>query len=387
MAYTLADLLSPPTEVQLTTTILAALSSLGFPVTSWPVGGAGRTLVQAFARVLAAVLVLVANVARGSLLDLATGTDPGSPGDWLSLLAKSQYQLDRRAPTFAKVKLRLSASSGAGPYTITPGQLWALSSAGRRYNSANTGNVVLSAGPSTADIELLAENPGVAYNLGLGAVLTLETPLPGVTALSIESSGGSGTAMVSAGVDQESDAALRLRCKSRWQTIGLQKTSDAYDALAKQAPSAADPDVYPVTRTKLDDTNPRGAGTVNLWIADAAGPLTTPDETAVRAYCVARKSVTADLQVANAVARPINVTATIYVQGNSGAQAEAVTRLTAAINAVAIGGTVFDGQLIEELMTPTGVYDATITSPTGDVVLAANEVATVGTLTITQVSS
>ncbi len=387
MAYTLADLLSPPTEAAMNTTLLAGLTSLGFPVTSWPSGGAGRTLVQAFARVLSDALGLVGNVARGSLLDLAPGTDPGSPGDWLTLYAASHYGLTRRAATFAVVKVRLSAASGAGPYTITPGQLWATSSAGRRYNSANTSNVVVSAGPSTVDLELRAENPGAAWNLGIGASLTLETPLPGVTALTIESDTGSGTAMVTAGTDQERDAALRARCRSRWATIGLQHTADAYDALARQVPSVGDPLVSLVTRTKVDDTNPRGAGTVNVWIAGEAGPLDAPEEAAVDAYLQARKSVTADLQVENATAVPVNVTATIYVRNNSSAADDAEDRLTAAINAVAIGGTVYRAQLLEELMGPAGVFNAVITSPTGDTALAANEVATVGTIAITQVNA
>lgn len=387
MSYTLADLLDPPDETALTTTMLAALTSVGFPVTSWPSGGAGRTLVQAFARVLADALGLVGNVARGSLLDLAPGTDPGSPGDWLTLFALSNYGLTRRAAASAVVKVRLAAASGAGPYTITPGQLWALSTTGRRYNSANTGSVTVTAGPSTVDIELRAESPGAAYNLGLGAALTLETPLPGVTVLSIESSSGSGTAMVTAGTDQERDAALRARCRSRWATIGLQHTADAYDALARQVPSVGDPLVSLVTRTKVDDTNPRGAGTVNVWIAGEAGPLDAPEEAAVDAYLQDRKSVTADLQVQNATAVPVNVTATIYARNNSDASDEAEERVTNAINAVAIGGTVYRAQLLEELMTPAGVFNAVISSPTGDTALDPDEVATVGTITITQVNS
>lgn len=387
MAYTLADLLDPPDETELTTTMLAALTSVGFPVTSWPVGGAGRTLVQSFARVLADALGLVGNVARGGLLDLAPGTDPGSPGDWLTLYAASHYGLTRRAAAFGVVKVRLTVASGAGPYTITPGQLWALSTTGRRYNSTNTANVTATAGPSTVDFELRAESPGAAYNLGLGATLTLETPLPGVTALTIESAASSGTAMVTAGTDQERDAALRARCRSRWATIGLQHTADAYDALARQVPSVGDPLVSLVTRTKVDDTNPRGAGTVNIWIAGEAGPLTAPEEAAVDAYLQDRKSVTADLQVANATAVPVNITATIYVRNNSAASAEATTRLTDAINAVDIGGTVYRAQLLEELMTPAGVFNAVIASPTGDTALDADEVATVGMLTITQVNS
>jgi phage-related baseplate assembly protein len=387
MSYTLADLLDPPDEGELTTTYLAALTSLGFPVSSWPSGGAGRTLVQALARVSADALQLVGNVARGGLLDLAPGTDPGSPGDWLTLFARSAYGLERRAATFAVAKVRLTAALGAGPYTITPGQLWAVSSTGRRYNSANTSNVTVLAGPSTVDIELRGENPGAAYNLGLGAVLTLETPLPGVTAATVESSLGSGTAMVVAGTDQERDATLRDRCRSRWSTIGLQHTADAYDALARQVPSVGDPEVSLVTRTRVDDTNPRGAGTVNVWIAGDAGPLDAPEEAAVDAYLQARKSVTADLQVANATAVPVAVTATLYVRNNAAAADEAEERLTAAINAVAIGGTVYRAQLLEELMTPAGVFNVVLAAPAADVALDEDEVATVGTITLTQVTA
>lgn len=387
MAYSLADLLDPPTEAETRDALLAALVSLGFPVSSWASGGAGRTLVQAFSRVLADVLALVGTVARAGLLDLSPGTDPGSPGDWLTLFAASHYGLVRRAATFAEVRVRLTAASGAGPYTIAPGALWARSSGGRRYNITNTVNVTVSAGPSTVDVTLRAELAGAAGNLGLGTVLSLETPLPGVTAATVESSGGSGTAMAVAGADQERDAALRARCRSRWATIGLQHTAAAYDALARQVPSVGDPAVSLVTRTKVDDTNPRGAGTVDVWIAGDAGPLDAPEEAAVRAYLLARKSVTADLQVQNATAVPVNVTATIYVRDNAAAKADAEARITAAINAVPIGGTVYRAQLLEELMGPAGVYNAVLAGPAVDIGLDPSEVATVGTITIAQVST
>lgn len=387
MAYTLADLLSPPTEAQVTTTLLSALTSLGFPVSSWPSGGAGRTLVQGFSRVLADGLSLVGTVARAGLLDLSPGTDPGSPGDWLTLFAASHYGLVRRAATFAEVRVRLTASAGAGPYTIAPGALWARSSTGRRYNITNTSNVSVTAGPSTVDVTLRAELAGAAGNLGLGQTLTLETPLPGVTAATVESSGGSGTALVVAGADQERDDALRARCRSRWATIGLQHTAAAYDALARQVPSVGDPTVSLVTRTKVDDTNPRGAGTADVWIAGDAGPLTSPEEAAVRAYLLARKSVTADLQVQNATPVPVSVVATIYVSNNASAAAEATTRLTNYLNSVPIGGRVYVAQLVEELMTPAGVYNAVLTAPMADTVLAANQVATVGTLTLSVVNT
>lgn len=398
MAYTLADLLDPPTEAETRDALLAALVSLGFPVSSWPSGGVGRTLVQAFSRVLADGLSLVGTVARAGLLDLSPGTDPGSPGDWLTLFAASHYGLERRAATFAEVRVRLTAASGAGPYTISPGALWVRSASGRRYNITNTVNVTVTAGPSIVDVTMRAELAGAAGNLGLGATLSLETPLPGVSAITVESAGGSGTAMVVAGADQERDAALRARCRSRWATIGLQHTAAAYDALARQVPSVGDPAVSLVTRTRVDDTNPRGAGTVDVWVAGDAGPLDAPEEAAVRAYLLARKSVTADLQVQNAAPRTVSLTATIYARGNASAAAEAVTRLTNAINAVAIGGTLYRAQLLEELMAPAGVYNAVISAVSvsdgiltvavlSDLALGPSQVATAGTLTVSQVNT
>lgn len=400
MAYTLADLLDPPKEPAVRDALLAALTSLGFPVSSWPSGGAGRTLVQGFAHVLADALDLVGVAARAGLLDLAPGTDPNSPGDWLTLFAASHYGLTRRPAGFAEVRVRLTVATGAGPYTITPGALWARSGNGLRYNSTNTSNVAVTAGPSTVDITLRAELAGAAGNLGLPADLALETPLPGVTAATTESAPSSGTAMVVPGVDQERDAALRDRCRTRWATIGLQHTAAAYDALARQVPSVGDPAQSLVTRTKIDDTNPRGPGTANVWIAGAAGPLDAPEEAAVRDYLLARKSICVDMQVANATAVPINVTATIFVRNNASAKGDVEDRITAAIDAVPIGGVVFTAQLYEELMAVAGVFNATFAMmPTftvggtayraqpNDIVLAPNEVATVGSLAITQVNS
>lgn len=381
MAYSLADLLDPPNEQQITDSLLATLAGVGFPVTSWFSGGAGRTLVQGFARVAADTLMLVSNVSRGGLLDLAPGLDPGSPGDWLTILAYSQFQTVRTPAQFAVARLTLSCIAGAGPHTITPGGLWVQTADGRRYNSTNTSNVIVPSNGSVT-IDVRAENPGASYNLGLPVSLSLISSLPGTSAVTSETSGGSGTAMLVAGANIESDASLRSRCKSRWQTIGLQKTADAYDAVARDLASGT---TDPVTRVRVNDTNPRGPGTLDIWIAGASGPLSAPNETLVRAFVVDRKAPTADVQVQNASPVVVNLNATIYVRGNAAAKDEAQARVMAAINAVPIGGVLYRAQLFEELMAPTGVFNATFTSL--DLVLGMNQVATVGTIAITQVDS
>ena len=79
---------------------------------------------------------------------------------------------------------------------------------------------------------------------------------------------------------------------------------------------------------------------------------------------------------------------TIVAPGTSDADVEAavtqIGTLTAAINAVEIGGTLYRAQLIEELMTPAGVINAVLSIPFADISLVASQVFTVGTLTITQ---
>lgn len=367
-ALSLDDLTTPESPDDVQSYLLTNLASEGFPVSSWANGDVGLTLVKIESLTLSDLIKLIAAVARGGLLDLATGA-------WLTLLARSAYSTERDPPEYATGAVRVSAGAGFPPLSLAPGQLWMTDAAGHRYNAINGSTVVVAAG-SSAVVSFRAEVAGKAHNIGNGTAVSLVTPLPGAT-VALEVVGG--TWLTTQGTDGETDPALRERCRGRWATIGLVKTRDGYGALAVTAPGVS----TRATRVTVDDASPRGPGTVNVWIAGPSGPLSTPDETLIRNYVLERKSPTADMQVQNAVAHPIDVTATLYSDAsNPEALNEATALLTDLINATAIGGVVRVSAIIEVLMTPTGVFDATLSGFGSNVTLAGNEVATVGTLTL-----
>ncbi|MBV8929443.1 MAG: baseplate J/gp47 family protein [Mycobacteriaceae bacterium] len=330
----------------------------------------GYTLLRILARSVADWSGTLAQIARGNFLDVASG-------DWLTRLAKSQYNLDRYQATFAQGTVDVSVAAGAGPYTIAPNQLWVQDAAGtRRFNSANAVAVTLPAGPSTTPIPISfqAEQPGSAYNLAFGTGIVLATPLPGVSVAMHDVGGGQW--LTTQGADQETDAALRVRARSRWATIGLQKTTDAYVFLAMNTPGV----VTQPNRVKINDTNPRGAGTIDIYLAGPAGPLPAADVTTIGAYITTLKSPAADVQVLSATSLAVTVAARVYYHASyANALSQAAANLTALINQTPIGGTVHLAQVIEQIMLVDGVYDAqavTINGTAGNLTLGPNQVAT-----------
>ena len=373
MATTLDDVLTPDSEDQALAFLLTQLAALGFPTTAWQTGGVAYTLLRVQAKALSNLAGLIAKLARGGLLDYAEKA-------WLTLLAKGWFQLDRYLSTFAVGQVALTVAPGSGPYTISAGQLWIADNFGHRYNSSNTGSVVLASG-TTTQVPFRAENPGAAFNIAVGSGLTLTTPLPGVTAALPDL--GTGTWLTTQGTDDESDPALRTRCRTRWATIGLQKPRDAYVYLATNTPGVA----TPPSRVYVDDANPRGPGTLNVWIAGPAGPVSTADEALVRAYVVARKSPCADVQVANAVPVAVAITADVYYDGGyATALTQAADALTSLINAVPLGGTLSWAEAVGAITNVPGVYDVQnlrLNGGTANLTVAANQTAVAGVYTLT----
>ncbi len=369
MATTLDELLSPEEPDDALTFLLTQLASEGFPTTAWESGGAIYTVLKSEALTLSDKAKLVRDIAAGGLLEL-------SEKKWLTLLASNRFQCDRFAATFAAGTVTLT-NAGTGAQAIPAAGSWITGATGRRYNSTNTGVVNIPGSGGTAVLTYRAESPGAAYNIATATAVTLVTPLPGVTAALTVTTGS--TWLTTQGTDEEPDAALKTRCRARWATVGLQKTRDAYLYLAVTAPGVT----TPVTRIYVDDANPRGAGTVDVWIAGAAGPLSTADESLVRAYVLARKSPASDVAVANAVTVTVNVTADLYYGAAfTGAPAQAQAAVTALINATPVGGTLYWSAIVEALMAPDGVFKTVLTAPGADLALAANQVAVPGSFTL-----
>lgn len=364
MAYDLSTLLAPKSADTLTTEALALLAARGFPVTAWQAGSVARTLVEVDTATLADLYVAVQSVAGGAFLDLAAGA-------WLTLLAYHRFQIERTPAQFATGTVRLTCASGSGPYTINAGRL-IVSNGTRRFVSTNTAAVTVPSG-GYVDVTVRAELAGTAGNVGSGTVTTIVSPaLAGVTCTNASAFAG--------GDAEESDAALRTRCRAKWATLGRGATLAAY---VYHATDVAHTGVA-VTRA-LALANP-GDGTVTVYVAKAGGAASSGEAAAVQTYVESQNPITDALTVLPATAVPVNIEATIEVRAANDSTANrtlATDALSAYFAGLAIGDDVDLGAIYAAIRQASGVIDVDVSAPSADTSVGASQVATLGTVTLT----
>lgn len=276
---TYADAIASQTAQQVRDTLLLpALATAGSTVGGAPTSSPDRGIVEAEATFLAMEQQLRAGVA----LSISATTALQAGDSWV-VAAATWYQVpSNQGPgntpggigpfvaTTALWSIPLVCAPTAAPITLVPGQiLQAQAQGGQVFNlaiPAGAQPIVLNAGNSyKATVPLLARLPGTAAgNVTPGQITSLITAPAG---LSVDLS--STQVLTTAARDQESSAALLVRCYGRWGTIGAGWTSQAFDFLI---PSFASD----VTRWGVDDANPFGPGSVGVWLATAAGPASGP---------------------------------------------------------------------------------------------------------------
>jgi len=376
MTQDLSSLIAEEDEDSVLTFFLTQLSGLGWPVTNWSATGAGRALVQVTARAIARVSPTISAIARGGYLDTAAGA-------WLDLLSSGFYGLTRLPAVFAVTKVRLTRTSG-GAATFAAGTLWISTADGRPYNQTGAGTLAGTVG-STLDLEFRASSSGIASNLTLGTPITFVTPPVGVSVELRETSSGSGTCMSTPGVNEESDAALRERCRTRWASLGAEKTKDAFVYLARNATDGVGDPVLGVTKVLVDDSNPRGPGTVDVYLAGDAGPSDPATVSAVDAWLQDRKGLCADLLTQAAGGSPVYIVATVTVKAAYLPSAKSAIR--AALQQYQADLQIADGdsgtyedrtikaELIRILKSPAGVVNVSMSSPATELELTLGEIA------------
>ena len=140
--------------------------------TAWQEFSAPRRLIDLEVEDAAILDQAIADMAAGGFLRDAAGP-------WLDLLVSDVYDETRNPSVFAQGYLTLQDTAGVGPVTIAAGSMWARDATGLlRYVNLSAGTLPLN---GVLTLLFSAESPGVAYNLGNGAVAQLVTPIPGVT--------------------------------------------------------------------------------------------------------------------------------------------------------------------------------------------------------------
>lgn len=351
---TLSELLVAKTSATVLAELLIKLAAKEFPVDDWFSGSVQRTLVEIDAEVIAEAFSLIPLIAAGGLLDLAEGA-------WLDLLAKSQYNLTRNPSVYTLGTITLTCAEGFGPVTIEPGDLILATAAGKQFRNTDGGTI---ADDGTLALAIKAESPGSAYNVATATITKLLTPLPGVTA------SNPSNWITTAGVNVETDALLRARCRARWGDL-TGSTATAYEYWARSGSPS-------VTKVLILDQHPRGEGTVDVIIWGEGGLGEGVVDT-VDAYVQVRIPLCSDVQVYSAEELIVTVTATITVKASyrTLAEAKVLENLTQLQIDTAIAGTLRDEFLTTALASPAGITEVDMSSPVGDTVLGAIEAVTI----------
>ena len=284
--------------------ILELLDEVGFAATSWQEGSIPLALVEIGAWVWSKGTEWAVTVKKNSFNE--TAEDAG-----LDSFSRSHYQNTFREARAEQHLVTLTCADDEGPHTIEAGAFQAKNTNGYTFTNAldelndppvypTSYPLILPAGGSV-QIILKADLPGDESVTALGLLNTIITTLTGVTMTDSQ--------VLVSGTAKESNASLRKRNSLKWALLpqmGL--IDDSVEALARDASEAVD-------RVYVDSTNPRGQGTLDVWITGAQGDVGTVDKTAVKIAIQKRIMHDPDgdkLQVYDAPLQALNITGTIY---------------------------------------------------------------------------
>jgi uncharacterized phage protein gp47/JayE len=375
MPISLAELQTPLSKASIRAVLESLLTCMEFPVTAWQAESNARAFLELAAALGAELSKPIAALAKMGLLDTAEV-------EYLDALLKSHYDEERQAAAPATFNVSL-VNAGAVTYTPSVSQIVLRSSTGRTFS--NTAGATLTAG-TTQIVPFLAEVSGSAGNIP-AQTLELVTPFAGVSAIFAG-------LFLTAGADQESDANARERARTKWATLRTEKIKAGILNLVRTAVPA-------MHGVSIDDENPRGPGTLDVYLAADTATAGVSDVAAVQtALDGALFGTGSVVQAGLAIAAPTiayNLAATIYTSGVN--ETDTLNRLVEAWRAflltVPVGG--FDlspgpANIIQREQITThlaanvpGIVSITITSSSTDTVVSAHTKVLEGTMAFTLV--
>jgi hypothetical protein len=312
--------------------VLDLLDSVGFTATSWQEGDPALAFVEVTAEVWAQVSKIGVFL-KGAFLNAT------SNGEALTNFSDSFYDNQRFGAVPAQRLVTLACASTAGPYTIAPDgthDVVLQHPDGPTYRLIPDGVTVfpltLTSGGTLSGLLFEAEIAGSDANKAPNTVTILLTTLAGVTVAS--------DANARSGNDAEPDPTLKLRNKTKW---ALLTKYELIDAAVRNICIAAGGGA--ITDAVVNSTNPRGAGTFDVYITGELETATTPDVDAAQAaidrYVFGSSATPKTALVFPAPSALLNITGTVYYQGSyEPADIEAATQaaLEDFVRLVPLGG-------------------------------------------------
>jgi hypothetical protein len=224
MAISVLDLIKDLKREDVLKDLLAIAAAVGLTTTAWQAGEPAYDLLAIFSELIAGKWnAYVAPWLRSKYLDFASG-------DWLTLRAWTDFNRFRFLATFATGTITIQNRSGLA-FTIVPGQIRLRNTSGKTFTNTTGGFLSpWSGGPyPTLALSFQADEAGAASNTAIGGIPAYPTPPisapPGVYALS--------NPAPLLGADQESDDALKDRCRLATGPLSPAGSRAAYEAIAK----------------------------------------------------------------------------------------------------------------------------------------------------------
>lgn len=228
-----------------------------------------------------------------------------------------------------------------------------------------TADAVIALGTATVAVE--AATPGAGGNAEAGVLVTLTSPIAGVTSTAVAAVGG-----LVGGADEEDDGSLRERLLDRIRQQPMGGAQSDYERWAREVAGVTRAWVYP----ELNGLGTVGVGFVMDDREDII-PL-SGDVTAVAAHIAPLRPVTAAVTVFAPTADPLDLEIAI-TPDTPGIRAAIEAELRDLLRREAEpGGTLLISHIRQAISTAAGEVDHVLTTPTANVVSAAGELAVLG---------
>ena len=370
MTISITTLFTAETAAAILKAGLEIAEVLGLPVSSWRNGDPTKTLFNYQADMQAAREDKSVQLAKGGFLGTAEG-------DWATLHAQDTYGITRAEATHATPTVTLTNGGGGVFDSLGNGGLTVKCTAtGKTFHSTNDPGTL---GPGdTLTWELIADEAGAASSVAVDEIDAFVTPAELATYdVEIDSS------TAAAAQDQQTVEELRDQCGDSLGALSPDGPPDAYEYVCKNSELTGVTEINRATTIGDDDT-----GEVTVYVASTSGAVSGASVTAAQeAVLIWATPVCIRPTVVSAAAEVIAITAQITGEGIPSTFLDTIEgALGTLLSALPIGGTVYRSRLIATIHAaiPQAV-SVNLIVPAADTALAANEVPTLGTVTVTEV--
>ena len=275
--------------------------------------------------------------------------------------------LERREAACAQGTITFQAgSTPAAPLTVPAGTV-CMTAGLVRFETLEEG--IIPAGSQSVTVSAQALEAGSGGNVAAGTIRTMAVAPVGV-------SGCTNQNAFAGGADRETDEALRERVLETYRRMPNGANAAYYEQEAMAFDGVAAVSVLP---------RARGVGTVDVVVSAPGG---TPEEDLLQAledHFEARREIAVDVQVRAPQTQVVNVAAAVSpAEGHTQDEAEdaAQEAVERWFDGTRLGRSVLRAELCGRIFSQEAVGNCAVTAPAADVILNADELPALGSITI-----